>query len=212
MRPLVIIGTGGNSLDVLDIVEALNRGAPAWQVLGHLDDSGTGPTVLGGLDAAPAIAARWPEALFVNAIGSERNHAARLDILARTGLPATRFATLVHPGAAVSTRARLGPGVCIGFSCSVAGRVEIGAHAWLGPGCTIGHDSVLEDAALLAPRATVAGFVRVGACAFIGSGALIRQHVRIGAAALVGMGAVVLSDVAAGAVVVGNPARMLRRR
>jgi sugar O-acyltransferase (sialic acid O-acetyltransferase NeuD family) len=210
MRPLVILGTGGNGLDILDIVEALNARAPCWRVAGHLDDAATGEGVLGTLADATSVAARWPDAAFVNAIGSERNHARRLDILARCRLPAERFAALVHPAASVSSRARLGPGACIGFGCSVAGRVEVAEHVWLGPGCVIGHDSVLAPGALLAPRATLAGHVRLGACAYVGSGALVRQNVTIGAGALVGMGAVVLRDVAPGAVVAGVPARVLR--
>lgn len=48
--------------------------------------------------------------------------------------------------------------------------------------------------------------------ASVGSGAVILGGLRIGAGALVGAGAVVTRDVAPGAVVVGSPARALRRR
>jgi sugar O-acyltransferase (sialic acid O-acetyltransferase NeuD family) len=218
--PLVLLGTGGNGLDVLDIVEALNAEAPRWRPAGILDDAAPegsewrGLPVLGRIAAAADLAGSGGAlsgAMFINAIGSERTHAARPEIVARTGLPAERFATLVHPRAGVSPRAALSRGVCIGHGASVAGQVRIDDHVWIGPGCVIGHDSVLEACALMAPRATISGFVRLGRASYVGSGAVIRQRVQVGAGALVGLGAVVLTDVGPGEVVVGNPARTLAR-
>jgi sugar O-acyltransferase (sialic acid O-acetyltransferase NeuD family) len=218
--PLVLLGAGGNGLDVLDIVEALNAEAPRWRLAGILDDAAPAGgawrdlPILGRVAEARRLAG--PDgplagAMFLNAIGSERTHAARPEIVARTGLPAARFATLVHPRAGVSPRAALGHGVCIGHGVSIAGQVRIDDHAWIGPGCVIGHDSVVEACALMAPRATISGFVRLGAASYLGSAAVVRQRVRIGAGALVGLGAVVLADVDPGTVVVGNPARLLVR-
>lgn len=219
-QSLIVLGTGGNCLDLLDIVDAINRHAPRWRVVGILDDAEAaggvfcGIPLLGALEHASRLAAPgapWATAHFVNAIGSERTHAARAEIVARTGLPVERFATLVHPAAAVSARARIGRGCCIGFGASVGGQAALNDQVWIGPGCVIGHDSQLDAFALMAPRATLSGFVRVGRCCYVGSGATIRQRVTIGAGALVGMGAVVLRDVAPGGVVVGNPARDLAR-
>lgn len=216
-RPLLILGTAGNSLDVLDIVEALNTRVMQWRVAGFLDDrepagaTVCGLPVLGRLEDAARLAATLDGALFVNAIGSERTHLARPAILARTGLPPASFATLVHPAASVSAWASLGHGCCIGFGASIAGRVQMGDHVWIGPGCIVGHDSVIGSFSLMAPGATVSGFVRVGSGCYLGSGATVRQRVTVGEGALVGLGAVVLRDVAQGTVVVGNPARELRR-
>ena len=219
-RRLVILGTGGNALDVLDIVDALNAGGAGWDVAGVLDDVADrtarpfGLPVLGRLDEAARLGApggSLAEAAFVNAIGSERNHARRAEILARTGLAPERFATLVHPAAAVSPRAALGHGCCVGFGACIGSQTRVADHVWIGATCVVGHDSVLEYAAVMAPRATISGFVRLGACCYLGSGAVVRQHLSIGEQALVGIGAVVIRDVAPRTVVVGNPARELTR-
>lgn len=214
---LAILGASGNALDILDIVAALNAAGAAWEVAGVLDDAAgpgfAGVPVLGRLADAARLAApggRLAGARFVLAIGSDRSHAAREVILARTGLAEAAFATLVHPAAGVSARAALAPGCCVGFGASVAGRCLLGAHAWVGPGAVIGHDAVLEPFAMMAPRATVSGSVRVGRGAYVGSGAVVRQGIAIGTGALVGLGAVVVRDVPPGSVVVGNPARVLR--
>ena len=210
-RPLVILGASGNALDVLDVVQAINGCTPHWDIVGLLDDGrpiGTefsGLTVLGKLADALPRDGSW----FVNAIGSDRSFRKRPHFVQATGVPADRFATLIHPLASMSTRSRLGHGVCVNPGVCVAGNVTIGHHVWLGPGCIVGHDSVIEDHALLAPGAIVSGGCHLEAACYVGAGAVIRQNVRIGTRALVGMGALVLRDVEAGTTVIGNPARLL---
>lgn len=209
-RRVVILGASGNALDVLDVIDAL--GAP-WKAVGVLDDGlDKGRTfadlpVLGRLAEATTL----PDVVFINSIASERTYNRKLGIIAGTGLDAARFTTLIHPLAAVSRRAVIGNGSCIGPGCAIAGRVEIGAHCWLGSQVVIGHDCVLGPGVTVAPNATLAGGVTLGSQAYVGSGASLRPGITVGDGALIGMGAVVLQDVPAGLIVVGNPARPLVR-
>ncbi len=213
-RPLIILGTGGSAYDVLDTVEAINAAAPTWKVAGFLDDARPAGgrfldlPVLGALRDADRFAGHW----FVNSIGSDKSFRKRPALVASTGVGPERFATLVHPGACVSRRARLGRGVCVHFGVSVGGAATVGDHVTLCPSATVGHDAVLEDFAVVAPAAVVSGFVRLGRACYVGTGAAVRQHVTVGAGALVGMGAVVLRHVPPGAVVAGNPAAPLVHR
>ena len=217
-RGLVILGTGGNALDLLDAVTALNAQGANWEALGFLDDAAGsadrpyGLPILGRLQDAHQLTAEGrilAKAYFVNAIGSERNHARRAEILARTGLAAAQFATLVHPAASVSPRAELGYGCFVGFGACVGGQVRGADQVWIAARCVVGHDSVLEYASVLAPGTILSGHVRLGPCCYLGSGTLVRQGVSVGAQALVGIGAVVIRDVAPRTVVVGNPAKVL---
>lgn len=220
-QALIIIGTGGSAQDVLDVVDAINAQTPTWHVLGFLDDARTAGTlfmgfeILGSIEDAATLSAhagggRLDGAAFINTIGSERTYQARRALIDRSGLSDNRFATLSHPQAGVSPRAQLGAGICINYGVSVAGNVLVGQHVWLGPGSIVGHDSIIGDYSLLAPDAVVSGNVKIGESCYIGAGAQIRQRVTIGSGALIGMAAVVLHNVPPGAVVVGNPARILR--
>lgn len=213
-RPLIILGTGGNALDFLDVVEAINGVIPTWDLVGFLDDGREpGSTyhdieVLGPIARATEFRRCW----FVNAVGSDKSYRRRPDVVAATGLSDQYFATLIHPGASVSRRSRVGAGTVVNVGASVGGEVEIGRHATLGPNCTIGHNAVIDDFAVVAPGAVVSGSVRLGRGCYVGAGAAVKQMVEIGAGALVGLGAVVTRDVPERATVIGNPARPLSRR
>jgi sugar O-acyltransferase (sialic acid O-acetyltransferase NeuD family) len=123
----------------------------------------------------------------------------------------TRAATLVDPAASVASTAKLGSG------CYVAPGAVIGAGAELGEGClinrmaSVAHHVMLGDYASTGPAAVMSGESRIGAGAFVGAGGVVAPRVSVGEGAVVGAGAVVIRDVAAGDVVVGNPARVLRR-
>jgi sugar O-acyltransferase (sialic acid O-acetyltransferase NeuD family) len=212
-QPLVILGTGGNALDILDLVEAINRATPSWTVTGFLDDSRAagsryeGFEVLGGLRDG----GRHAECFFVNAIGSEKSYRKRPDIVGNVRVAPDRFATLVHPLAAVSSRAKIGAGTCVNAGATLSGGAVVGAQVWLGAGCAVGNDVVIEDYAMVGARAVLNGFTRVGLAAYVGAGACVRQRTTIGERAMVGLGAVVIADVVPGTTVVGNPARVLVR-
>ena len=212
--PLVILGTGGAAHDILDIVNAINRNAQTWQVVGFLDDARTpGSRHLGFPILGPLwTATRHNHVSFVNAIGSDQTCQRRPGIISECGVGLGRFATLVHPMASVSSRARIGRGVCVNFGVSVGGGASIGNHVTLCQGAIVGHDTNVDDYAALAPGAVVSGFVYVGKASYVGAAASIRQWVRIGEGAVVGMGAVVVKDVPPGATVVGNPAEIMVSR
>ena len=211
-RPLVILGTGGNAYDILDVVEAINAVAPIWDVAGFLDDARPSGTrhldleVLGPLREA----ARFRDHTFINAIGSDKSFRRLPEILASTGLAVERFATLVHPVTSVSARAKIGRGVVVNHGVAIGGGAAIGDHVTLCPGCIIGHDTRIGDHSIIAPGAVVSGSVSIHRNCYIGACAVIRQGLGIGERSLVGMGAVVVQEVAAEMIVVGNPARPLR--
>jgi UDP-perosamine 4-acetyltransferase len=99
----------------------------------------------------------------------------------------------ILPGAIVGPEARLGREVIVNTKASVD------------------HECVLDDGVEIAPGATLCGLVHAERYAWVCAGATVLPRVRIGEAAIVGAGAVVRHDVPAGAVVVGVPARELRR-
>lgn len=214
-RSLVILGSGDDhALDVLDIVDAINREAPTWRVAGFLDDTAEvggfvwGHPVLGRLGDA----SRFADARFINAIGSDRSFRSRPCLVSRTGIPPELFATLAHPLAAVSSRARLGRGTSVGPGAVIGGGATIGDHATIHPGVLVGHDAAIGPHCILGPGAIIGNGVRIDRAAYLGAGSMIKQGLRFGEGALIGMGSVVLRNIPPGATVAGNPAGSLPPR
>ena len=210
-RDLLIVGAGGFARETAQLVAEL----PEWRLPGFLDDDpdrhGTlvdGFPVLGGtklLESAEAASA-W----VVVCTGSPRDYGSRTRIVARLALPAARYATLVHPAAAVSRSSSLGPGSVLLAGVVLTASVRVGAHVAVMPHVTLTHDNVVEDFVTIASGVRLGGGARVESGAYVGAGALIREGRTVGRGALVGMGAVVTRDVPANEVWAGNPARFLR--
>lgn len=214
MNRLVILGTSGNADDILDIIAAINAVDPGtWKVIGALDDrlvpnvNQTELPILGPISAAVSL----PDCWFINAIGSDRSYRDLPALLAHIQLPTERYATLIHPRAAISPRSVIGRGVYVHSGASVAARVVVADQIKITANVTIGHDSVIGTGAVLAPGCIIGGGTLIEPYCYIGAGAVIRQGLTIGQGALVGQGAVVVKPVVPHSVVAGNPARLLRK-
>lgn len=213
MTDLVIIGIGGVGRAAAGIVAASNALAPAWRLLGFLDDNpaahGTqigGLPVLGGpewLEGRPEVAAHV-------AIGLPRSR--RRAVRRLEALGAARFATLVHPSVSLPDSASLGPGCLVYPGAVVDVDVTVGAHAILNINCAVCHDDRLADFATLAPGVSLGGHVSLGEGVDMGIGSCTVQGLRIGPWSVVGAGAAVIADLPANVVAVGVPARAVKER
>jgi sugar O-acyltransferase (sialic acid O-acetyltransferase NeuD family) len=211
---LIILGAGGSSREIAELVADLNRAGQAWKLSGFLDDD---PAKTGRLvDGFPILGplssvGGYPEARFVLGIASYKQPDLRRSIIARLHLLPERFATLVHPSASVSSLARLGQGAAVLHNVVITSTTVIGDHVLISQGAMLGHDVTVGSYATIAPAAIVSGGVRVEECVYIGAGAVIAPGVAIGSGALIGVGAVVIADVDSGSTVFGNPARTINR-
>lgn len=211
--PLLIVGAGGLAREVLSAVTAANSVSPRWNVLGFCDDN---PAMHGAdLDGRPVLGPvdlvhDHPDAAVVVCTASARNHASRKRVVERLGLPAERYATVVHPSAAIAHGTELGRGSMLLAFVTITAPQVVGAHVVAMPQTIFTHDDRVGDYVTFASRVSLSGGVTVGETAYLGNGALVREGLTIGAGALLGMGAVVLDDVPPYEVWVGNPARRLR--
>jgi sugar O-acyltransferase (sialic acid O-acetyltransferase NeuD family) len=209
LKKLVILGTAGNCIDILEAV----RSRQEYDCIGFLDDDTSllqrrihGVPVLGRLDQASSLG----DVHFVNGIGSPKNFLKKPGIIARTGIPRERFATIIHPSAQVSPWATLDSGTVVLQQATIASGVKVGAHVILLPQAVLSHDDSVGDYTCIAGGAYVSGGISVGRCCYLGGNCSIIERIRIGDRSLVGLGSVVLEDVPEGSVYVGNPAKYLR--
>jgi sugar O-acyltransferase (sialic acid O-acetyltransferase NeuD family) len=205
---VVILGAGGFGRGILDVIDALNRQHPRYQVLGFLDPdehalpatSRLGGVVIGTDDDLARFDARY--VISVASTALRRN-------VDRAGIRAGKRAVdaLVHPSCSIGGDVDLGAGTVLTAGVRVASNVVVGRHTHINFNSTVGHDAVLGDFVTVFPQVAISGYVRLGEGVTMGTGSAVTPGVRIGAGATVGAGAVVVRDVPSRATVVGVPAR-----
>ena len=107
---------------------------------------------------------------------------------------------VIMMGAVINIGAVIGRGTMIDMGAVLGGRAIVGEHCHIGAGTVLA--GVVEPAS--------ATPVVVEDNVMIGANAVVIEGVRIGRNAVVGAGAIVISDVPPNAVVVGNPARIIK--
>jgi acetyltransferase EpsM len=120
------------------------------------------------------------------------------------------YANAYHPSAVIAEDSVLGEGTVVMANVVINSSASIGRHCILNTSSSIDHDCFVQDFVHISPSATLSGGVLIGEGSWIGAGATIIQGVSVGRWAVVGAGAVVLNDVPDNAVVVGNPARIIK--
>jgi sugar O-acyltransferase (sialic acid O-acetyltransferase NeuD family) len=208
-KRVIVLGAGGNCRDIVDAMMDT-----VYEPVGYLDDDPAKLGIeLGGVRVLGPLASAQDhgDCLFVNGINGTKLTARKKELLAGLAIPAERFATIVHPSAAVSRMARLGVGSVILQNVSICSEAAVGDHAMVLPSSVVSHDTIVGDYCYLTPGVVLAGYVRLGEAVYMGAGSTVMCRVEIGDRAIVGMGSVVLEDVPEDSVVVGNPARPLKK-
>ncbi|WP_080898355.1 acetyltransferase [Variovorax paradoxus] len=134
----------------------------------------------------------------------------RIEIQRRFRTRGLRVACIVHPQASVDASAVLGAGTQVLAQAVVAADAHVGEACIINHRASVDHECNIGNGVHVAPGATLCGLVTLHDNVMIGASAVVLPRITIGENAIVGAGAVVTRDVPANAIVVGNPAHLLR--
>lgn len=208
--PCVILGAGGHARVVIDAMEQQGKYHP-WGILDRdrrlwgtrLD----GVLVVGGDDVLPKLVTEGVQAFTVG-VGSIGDMTPRIRLFQAGVAAGLAPATLVHPSAIISRRARIDAGCHLMAASVVHAGARLGQNVIVNTSAVVEHDCDVADHVHIATGAKLASTVRIGSGAHIGAGSTVRQSISIGEGAIVAAGAVVVTDVAPGTVVMGVPAKV----
>lgn len=213
MRRVVGLGAGGHAKVVLEILQLMG----GYKFVGLLDPKQElwntevlGTPVLGNDDLLPELYKDDVRHAFIG-LGTVGDTRLRRQLYEKARVQGFQVVQAIHPQAILSPSVEIGHGPTIMAGAVINANARLGDNVIVNTGAIIGHDCIIGDHVHIATGARLASTVQVGEGAHIGLGASILQCVRIGGNVVVGAGAVVVNDVPDDVVVVGVPARILRK-
>lgn len=209
---IVILGAGGDGLVIAEAVLQLAKCGNAMEIVGFLDDafpSGgrfEGWPVHGALDDWAKLEGEIQFVPALQKVGDMLRRSERIDQL---GIPAERWATVIHPQAMISSSARIGRGVYVAAFCSVQPRCLVEDFASLRAGAALGHDAVVSRHAYVGPNAVMCGRSLLGVGAHLGPGAVLLDGRSIGDFSIAGINSAITKNVHPLTIMMGNPAKKI---
>ena len=198
-QPILIYGASGHGKVILDCLEA-NK----IEIRGFIDDDPEKKEFIGFsvLRSNELLGISYP---VVFGIGSNTTRKMLVEKF-QCNSP-----LVIHPSAIVSKRSELGEGTLVFHNAVVQSGSKVGKHCIINSRASVDHDCLIEDYVHISPGAILCGNVTVGEGTWIGAGSTVIQGVSIGKNVMVGAGSVVIKDVPDNVLVVGNPAKVMRR-
>lgn len=206
---LLIYGSGGLGLDLCDVAMKINRLKPRWDRIAFIDDIRKERHHY-GIDVL-----RFQEALTIKdeseciiGLGEPFDRMCLYNKCKENGF---HFTKLLDPSASISESVVIGEGAVVLAFTSITGGAHIGENTVIQQMVTIGHDTSIGAHSVLSVKTSPGGGVSIGERTYIGMGCNILERLHIGSDVIVSMGSNVYRDIQDGVIVMGNPARVIRK-
>jgi UDP-perosamine 4-acetyltransferase len=207
---IVVLGTGGHALVVVDILEAMGeykiRGIISKTVLNTSNFRGY--PILGDDSVLPDLLKSGVRYAAIG-VGGFKDNRRRKEVYEKVKTLAFELAAVIHPSATISRTAHLGQGVVIFPNVCINTKVDIGNNVIVATGSTIDHETQIADHVLISAGVTVGASVLVQEGALLALGSKVVSGAKIGENVLIGAGAVVTSDCIEEGTYLGIPARRI---
>ncbi len=216
MKSVVIVGAAQHAKVVLHILRTSKSGKNC-NIVGFVDDNANlhgkkidGTKVLGKFDDLPALKKKLKIDHGIIGISNRYMSVRALYFkkLAKFGLD---YVNAIHDSAVIESNTKIGRGVVINPNCVINSYASVGDNCVIYSNSVIEHEDVIGNNVYIGPGVILTADVRIGDNSFLGVGTKVIPHIKIGKNVIVGAGSVVTKNIGDNYVVVGVPAKILRK-
>lgn len=206
---LGVFGASGLGREVNMIARKMNTEKHRWEKIIYIDDNDAIGEILGVPSYSFQTAKERFEDLEISiAVGEPKS---REEIYKRVTDSGVRLATVIHPGVYIDESSSVGDGVIICEGVTMTSCVRLDDNVYVHPHAVIGHDIHIGKHSVIGSNAEIGGANHIGERVFIGFMAGTLQGLTVGDDAEISAGSIVFRDIAPGMIVMGNPARVIRK-
>ena len=206
---LGIYGAGGLGREVNIIAKKINQKEKRWEKIIYIHDFDTTEDVFGTIVYPFNEALElFPEIEITIAVGEP---SARVKLYDKVKKNNIKLATLIHPGVYIDETTFIGEGVTICEGVTITSCVSIKDNVYIQPHAVIGHDIKIGMHSIIGTNSEIGGNNTIGDRVFVGFMVGTLQGLTIGDDVEISAGSIVFRNIEPGVIVMGNPARIIRR-
>lgn len=193
-KPIIIIGSGGHSKVLLNILIKSGR-----KILGVTDPNKavgakfSGSKILGSDEEIFKYS--FNEIELVNGVASHNLKQIRNRLTKIFQEKGYNFIRVIHPSAIIADEVTLHEGVQIMAGAILQPNVIIGHSSIINTGSIVDHDCLVEKECHIAPGVILNGNVSVGEQTHVGTGTSVIQSTKIGKNCFIAAGSIVYKDI-----------------
>lgn len=211
MKDIAVIGSGGFSKQVIEIIEQINVRKKEYNLIGIIDDNNDligsevlGYEVIGDTNYLDKLSQETQvHGVIAIAKAKVRNAIAKK-------LEKVNWVNLIHPKAIVSNYVDMGVGNIICGGVVINPDLKLGNHCHINIGTTLGHDVTMYNYVTVMPGSRISGNVTLKDNTTVGTGSTIIQGLTIEEDVVLGAGSVTVRDTKPNKLYIGVPAKDIK--
>jgi sugar O-acyltransferase (sialic acid O-acetyltransferase NeuD family) len=210
MENIIIIGSGGLSLEIVDLIDSINKINEQYKIVGLLDDNKTTYEISKyPILGTTSDISRYSNYSFVIAIANPK---IREEFFHRLEGFKLKTPNLIHPKSEISKYAFIekNSGIIINYQAQISALARIEKGVIIDSYSYIGHETSFNQFVTVYPGCQISGKCLIQSNSEIGLGSKIIQGLKIGKHTLIGAGSVVVKDIPGGKVAYGTPCEVIK--